>query len=88
MSSDHQERREAILRVAQNVAREAVTQMHGKVPKVALLKRFAGSRGQLREFLTKCRLYIAFNPLCFDTEERKALFIASYFKGSAFKWFD
>jgi len=62
--------------------------MHGKVPKVAPPKRFSGSRVQLREFLTQCRLYIAFNPLCFDTEERKALFIVSYFEGSAFKWFD
>jgi hypothetical protein len=52
LSSDRQERREAVLRVAQNAAREAVTQMHRKVPKVALLKRFAGSQGQLREFLT------------------------------------
>ena len=52
-SSERQsERQEAVLRVAQNIAREAVTQMHRKVPKVALLKRFLGSQGQLREFLT------------------------------------
>jgi len=80
--------REAVLLASQDAARQAVTHMHGKVPKVAPPKRFSGSRAQLREFLTQCRLYIAFNPLCFDTEERKTLFIVSYFEGSAFKWFD
>jgi hypothetical protein len=43
---------EAVLLASQDAARQAVTHMHGKVPKVAPPKRFLGSRVQLREFLT------------------------------------
>ncbi len=43
---------EAVLLASQDATRQAVTHMHGKVPKVALLKRFSRSQVQLREFLT------------------------------------
>ena len=45
---------------------------------------FIGNQADLRKFLAYAKLYIAFNPMNFDTDRKKIMFIASYIQRIAF----
>ena len=49
---------------------------------------FDGSRGKLRAFFSQVELFFGFNADKFPTDKHKVLFISTYLRGPAFKWFN
>ena len=56
--------------------------------KINTAEPFDGSKGKLWAFFSQVELFFEFNADRFFTNKHKVLFVSSYLRGSAFKWFN
>jgi hypothetical protein len=62
-------------------------QRHAATTKVPLPKKFDGTRGKLKGFLTSMDLYLRFNKATFVTEQDRVLAAGMNMEGDALEWF-
>ena len=74
--------------VAPKVPAPAPASVIIKPLKINTPEPFDGSRGKLRAFFSKIKLFFEFNVDRFPTDKHKVLFASTYLRSPAFKWFN